>query len=403
MEINRELVRQYARQYEEIIHSGKDVKNLTPAINAFDQWYEATLVLLSRYFDDSNSDFKYIKEQELGNGYVRYNVYTDIRARVSMLLDKTEIMESNTASDALIMTKPSKKKYKVFISHSSKDKEFVEALVDLFEGLGMTPENLFCSSVPEYGIKLGGDIFEILRKLFHEFELYMIFVHSPRYYNSTVSLNEMGAAWVLHTKCCSILTADMDFSNMNGVINGNFISIKVNQEDATARLNELKAEFTRIFSLPDIEINKWERKRNNFLRVVNAMEPIVEQSAIQASNLIDEEYKRLQIEKMNREAEDLKKAIIRGNIVKGSKPGERTLRFFNAGKAEARNVQVEWLNDADGVYVNGDFSQIGNLLPQSNRTYHIVLCNNASEMMNLRYTWEDDFNQLNMIEEQLQL
>lgn len=319
-----------------------------------------------------------------------------------MLLDKIEIMESNTASEAHSMNKPVKKNYKVFISHSSRDKEFVEALVNLFEDLGMTPDNLFCSSVPEYGIKLGGDIFETLRKLFHEYELYMIFVHSPRYYNSTVSLNEIGAAWVLHTKCCSILTADMDFSSMNGVINGNFISIKVNQEDAAARLNELKDELTKIFSLPSMEMTKWERKRNNFLKVVNAIVPIVEQPATQATS-IDEEYKRLQIEKMNREAEDLKKAIIRGNIVKESKPGSRTLRLFNAGKSEARNVQVEWLNEADGVYVRGDFSQIGNLLPQSNRTYHIALCNNAPEMMNLRYTWEDDFSCNNSVEEQLQL
>lgn len=403
MEITIELVRQYARQYEEVIHSEKDVKNLAPAINAFDKWYEATIVLLSRYFDDSNSDFKYIKEQELGNGYVRHNVYTDIRARVAMLLDKIEFMESNTASDAHSITKPVKRKYKVFISHSSKDKEFVEALVNLFEDLGMTPENLFCSSVPEYGIKLGNDIFETLRNLFHEYELYMIFVHSPRYYNSTVSLNEMGAAWVLHTKCCSILTADMDFSNMNGVISGNFISIKVNQEDAVARLNELKEELTKTFSLPSIEINKWERKRNNFLKVVNVIKPILEQPATQVTNSIDEEYKRLQIENMKREAEDLKKAIIRGNIVKESKPGTRTLRLFNAGKTEARNVQVEWLNEADGVYVRGDFSQIGNLLPQSNRTYYITLCNNAPEMMNLRYTWEDDFSCNNSVEEQLQL
>ena len=126
MEITIELVRQYARQYEEVIHSGKDVKNFLPAINAFDKWYEATVVLLSRYFDDSNSDFKFIKDQELGNGYVRYNVYTDIRVRVAMLLDKIEIMESNSASDAHSITKHVKKKYKVFISPLLKIKSLLK-------------------------------------------------------------------------------------------------------------------------------------------------------------------------------------------------------------------------------------------------------------------------------------
>ena len=50
----------------------------------------------------------------------------------------------------------------VFISHSSKDKSFVEALVDLLEGLGLTKNNLFCSSVDGYGIPLGRDIFETI-------------------------------------------------------------------------------------------------------------------------------------------------------------------------------------------------------------------------------------------------
>lgn len=156
----------------------------------------------------------------------------------------------------------------VFISHSSKDKDFANALVALLEDIGLDSSNLFCSSVEGYGIALSKDIFETLRSLFNEHNLYVIFIHSPRYYKSAVSLNEMGAAWVLKTDFCSFLTTDMSFSKMEGVVNGSTISIKVDAEDAPARLTELKNTLIPMFGLQTIDETKWERKRKVFLNQV---------------------------------------------------------------------------------------------------------------------------------------
>jgi len=158
----------------------------------------------------------------------------------------------------------------VFISHSSKDRDFADALVVLLEDIGFDSSNLFCSSIDGYGIGLSEDIFETLRSLFNEHDLYVIFIHSPRYYESAVSLNEMGAAWVLKTDFCSILTSDMEFSKMTGVVNDSKISIKVNNDDAPARLTELKDKLISMFELKAIDAIKWERKRQMFLdRVTN--------------------------------------------------------------------------------------------------------------------------------------
>ena len=156
----------------------------------------------------------------------------------------------------------------VFISHSSKDKDFANALVALLEDVGFDNSNLFCSSVEGYGIALSKDIFETLRSLFNEHNLYVIFIHSPRYYKSAVSLNEMGAAWVLKTDFCSFLTTDMAFDKMEGVVNGSTISIKVDAEDAPARLTELKDNLIQMFGLQSIDGTKWERKRKAFLNQV---------------------------------------------------------------------------------------------------------------------------------------
>ena len=121
----------------------------------------------------------------------------------------------------------------VFISHSSRDKAFVEELVSLLEDLGLDESNLFCSSVDGFGIGLGENIFETLRDLFSKHKLFVIFVHSPRYYESAVSLNEMGAAWVLKTDFVSILTRDMEFGMMKGVVGSDKISIKVDASNGS--------------------------------------------------------------------------------------------------------------------------------------------------------------------------
>lgn len=157
----------------------------------------------------------------------------------------------------------------IFISHSSKDMNFAEALVNLLETLGLNDNNVFCSSVPGYNITIGKDIFETLRRLFDEHELFVMFILSPQYYKSPVSLNEMGAAWVLRTEVFPFLTKEMNYNDMKGVIDKNIVSLKVDDKDAKFRLNEIKDKLIELFKLPHIEETKWERKRDQFLKEVN--------------------------------------------------------------------------------------------------------------------------------------
>ena len=142
---------------------------------------------------------------------------------------------------------------------------FKRWLVELLESIGFDESNLFCSSVDGYGVDLGEDIFDTLKNLFLEHDLFVIFVHSPRYYESPVSLNEMGAAWVLKTNFCSFLTQEMKFDTMKGVVKSDSIAIKVDAEDVKARLNEQKDKLCTAFNLESISQTKWERKRDRFI------------------------------------------------------------------------------------------------------------------------------------------
>ena len=92
-----------------------------------------------------------------------------------------------------------------------------------------------------------------------------------------------------------------------------------------------------------------------------------------------------------------------GNIVHGVKAGNRELKLYNAGKCEAKEVKVEWLNPSEEVLLMHDFSTIGDLTPQNGRTFHMAICMGAPDTMNLRYSWKDEFSDNNVYEEKIQL
>lgn len=252
-------VRQLEDKYREV---SRVDRNSRKSIDTYLEWHKETLIYLSVYYSDMNSDFKEFKNLDnSGNGHSLYSNFKKIYAKYNLLMSQVSMQSKDNSKKG---NSPM-----VFISHSSKDKVFAEALVDLLESIGLDKDTLFCSSVAGYGLDLSDDIFETLRNLFQSHDLFMIFIHSPRYYTSAVSLNEMGAAWALRTGFCSILTSDMEFSGLKGVVNDRSIAIKVNEEDSWYRLNELYDRLKSIFNLSSLDMTKWERKRDNFLRSVN--------------------------------------------------------------------------------------------------------------------------------------
>lgn len=363
---------------------------------AYHEWYDSAYVYFkSLDYLQNDSDYQiFVNAEKEGNCFMLENIYNTISPSYKVLMLKTENRDNIDSTETIEKTPL------LFISHSSKDIAFVDALVDLLEFLGLNKQTMFCSSVSGYDIKLGGRIIDNLLSIFEKHDLYVIFVQSPNYYNSPISLNEMGAAWVLKTKFCSLLTREMDFDKMKGVIDSSYISIKVDASDAASRLNQMKDDIVSMFNLNLSDVSRWEIKRNNFLRLVRSQ--VVEKG--ESENVdIEKEYQRLQVEKLKREEIERKQAKVRGNIIDGRSNGNRILKIFNAGQAVAKNVKVEWLNPHDEVYVQWEFGTIGEITPQNGRSYHIALCIGSPETMRLRYTWSDDFKEENVFEEELQL
>lgn len=367
------------------------------------QWQFVTKELLINAFGETSRYTKLfqdsIVEHKIGFNY-KEELTNETNTGIAALYSILESMKVAGPPSSYSPNKTSTKEPLVFISHSSKDKAFVVALVELLEGIGLDEKSLFCSSVPGYWINLSKDIFEVLQGLFTNRSLYVIFVQSPNFYHSAVSLNEMGAAWAVRAEYCSILTSEMEFSNMTAVVNSRQTAIKVNNEDAKARLTEMKDSILSFLGKEDISAVIWERKRDKFLSTVD---PSYKKDTSPSESSTTEEYQQLMIEKMKQEKESLLKASIRGNIFPSSNKGSLHLRIFNAGKSTAKNIRIEWLNETSTVLLSKPLETIEDLSPQNNRDYRLYLVNGHPDTMRLRYTWDDDFKVDNTFEEGLQL
>lgn len=129
----------------------------------------------------------------------------------------------------------------IFISHASKDREYVKELVNLLTTLNVT--NIVCSSLHGYHIPNDVDIYEYLAQNLNRTGR-VIFVLSKNYYDSAACLNEMGACWILNKNYTTILTPNFEFKEIAGAVNPNQMSFKLNDEDRLCEFIEsIKSEF----------------------------------------------------------------------------------------------------------------------------------------------------------------
>jgi hypothetical protein len=108
--------------------------------------------------------------------------------------------ESNKQSFNEVGTSAKIKNGKIFISHSSKDKEIVSKFLNtiLDNGLNLNiEEDVFCTSFIGSDIKSGEDFKNRIKKELIHAKAIIQFI-SQNYKESEICLNEMGAAWVLN-------------------------------------------------------------------------------------------------------------------------------------------------------------------------------------------------------------
>jgi len=98
-----------------------------------------------------------------------------------------------------------------------------------------------------------------------------------------------------------------------------------------------------------------------------------------------------------------KKAQVKGNMIKEDR-GKRTLKVFNAGKAIARNIRIEYLSDMNGVFIsNENLFPYEMLNPQDSTEIHMVLTTSSNDTLKIRLLWDDEYQKNNFFEQVLTL
>ncbi|EWG09312.1 toll/interleukin-1 receptor domain-containing protein [Cytobacillus firmus] len=139
----------------------------------------------------------------------------------------------------------------IFISHASKDREYVKELVNLLTPLSIP--NIICSSLHGYHIPNDEDIYEYLAQNLNR-NGRVIFILSKNYYESAACLNEMGACWILNKSYTTILAPNFEYKELKGAVNPNQMAFKINDENRLCDFIEsIKREFNTT-GLPTMQL-----------------------------------------------------------------------------------------------------------------------------------------------------
>lgn len=178
-----------------------------------------------------------------------------IKQYIEEFSEQAELIENNP------VLKNGNKLSKIFISHSSEDAAIVEDVIEMLESIGMESTQIFCTSFDGYGIDLGDNFLDSIKKELSSDTLVM-FILSENFYKSPVCLCEMGATWVLSNEHIPVLIPPLDYSDIKGVIPLTQ-GLKINE---SLKLNLLKEKIEKLFNIEkSMSLSTWERKRDRII------------------------------------------------------------------------------------------------------------------------------------------
>lgn len=121
--------------------------------------------------------------------------------------NNNHLVYSKTLGGTCIM-----ERIKIFISHSSKDKEFAESFVDLVKHVfdGIKQNDIRCTSVEGYKYQTGTDFLNGIKND-AEFCDVIILLGSMNYLKSKISMFEAGIAWYLDKAKPIIIEEDLGY------------------------------------------------------------------------------------------------------------------------------------------------------------------------------------------------
>lgn len=258
---------------------------------------------------------------------------------------------------------------KIFISHSSLDFKIVEQVIELLEGIGTPSDLIFCSSFEGYNIGLGEDFLETIKKELNQ-DVLVLFILSPNFYGSPISLCEMGATWVKTSEHVPILIPPFDYKDVRGVIPFSQ-GMKVNDK---LKLNSLKEKIETFLGINSKNISAWERKRDIILKQINL---ILESNNEQSGKPVKIENHNENSSVSIKEDEIIKKGAekdwpedfeMQVHYITKQKKALKAIKLYNPSgisrqefQTIRRNAKKEWPEDFE-MQLHYETKQVANLI-----------------------------------------
>ena len=156
---------------------------------------------------------------------------------------------------------------RVFISHAVKDKKLVDDFFDLLQtGVGLSPNDNFCSSLEGMGIPAGENFVDYIKQKVQSPELIFLML-SPNYLDSLFCLCELGAGWALLHNMIPIVIPPTTYANLKAVLTG----IHAYRIDNKSDLSEMREQIVSVLSIDAPAFARWEVKRDKFLDALDNM------------------------------------------------------------------------------------------------------------------------------------
>lgn len=273
------------------------------------------------------------------NGIMSADIIKDIRILKARLQKELDALQLQSDPDSV---KADTRIKKIFISHATKDKDYVGEIIALLESLGFREDEIICSSIPPYCIPLDNNVYDWLVNEFLQSDLHVIYALSDTYYNRPTCLNEMGAAWALKQKWTGILLPGFEFEKIEGCIDPYQISIKLDDSDRDTlrfRLGELKDNLISEFGLRPISDYLWEKKRNEFLDgIAHVMEKRIDN--------------QLTMEEVSEEEENMYSPVVGIDDV-GNIPIDSAFLLVYAAEGDGQILKIKTLSEPTQITVSG--------------------------------------------------
>ena len=244
--------------------------NSYTVIDEYQEWRTESEDIFEQYFDESNSHYQEFRSlPKGGNGYMLMNYFDQQYPIFKVLIKKIEsdvTMKKLVSKTSTIEPKTGQGKT-IFISHAIKDKEIVNAFVDLIllGALSVPLDQIFCVSTDGTKIKSGSDWRDSIKESLTNVKINFLII-TANYKESEVCLNEMGAAWITNALVLPLIVEPINYKTVGVIQEPNQIE-KLLDESSLDRIKDIIQD---VLTIPSslIRTDRWTVKKREFLSSV---------------------------------------------------------------------------------------------------------------------------------------